>query len=59
LRWRWSVEAHRRELIEGLYAVAQWRTMKGREINGKDVIKVMYELDEGQYIPFGSSVLDS
>jgi len=33
--------------------------MKGREIDGKYIIKVTYELDEGQYIPFCSFVLDS
>jgi hypothetical protein len=32
---------------------------EGREIKGKDIIKVTYELDDGEYIPFGSSVLDS
>jgi hypothetical protein len=42
-----------------LRACMRWRMMKGREIDGKDTIKVMYELDEGQYIPLGSIVLDT
>jgi hypothetical protein len=33
--------------------------MKGREIDGKDIIKFTYDQYEGQYIPFGSFVLDS
>jgi hypothetical protein len=35
------------------------RMMKGKEIDGKDIIKVTYDLNEGQYIPFGPFVLDA
>jgi len=34
--------------------VAERQMMKSRETDGKDIIKVTYELDEGQCIPFGS-----
>jgi hypothetical protein len=56
---RWCVEAHRREFVEGLYAVAEWRMMKGKEMDGQDIINATFKLDEGQYIPVGSFVLDS
>jgi hypothetical protein len=58
----WDGDGVLRRIDESLLRacmVAEWRMMKSREIDGKYIIKVTYELDEGHYIPFDSFVLDS
>ena len=53
----WDGDGVLRRIDESLLrAYMRWRMVK---IDGEDTIKITYELDEGQYIPFCSFVLNS